>query len=192
MSYNFTQVFTFQKVLWFSLFACLLFICLRIFLDCKEIKPVILQGNQSWIFIGRTDAEAETPIFWSLDTKNWFLRNDPNAGKDWRQEDKGTTEDEMVGWHHQLDGNDFEQALGVGDGQGRLVCCSPWHCKHSDIIEWLNLSELKNCFDLLKYFKQSFHILYLILPMYDVLLFLLFVSVWASMYILFVYISSFV
>ena len=143
-------------------------------LDCKEIKLVHPKGNQSWIFIGRTDAEAETPIFWSLDTKNWFLRNDPNAGKDWRQEDKGTTEDEMVGWHHQLDGNDFEQALGVGDGQGRLVCCSPWHCKHSDIIEWLNLSELKNCFDLLKYFKQSFHILYLILPMYDVLLFLLF------------------
>ena len=151
MSYNFTQVFTFQKVLWFSLFACLLFICLRIFLDCKEIKPVILQGNPSWIFIGKIDAEAETPIFWSPHAKNWFLKKDPNAGKDWSWEEKGTTEDEMVARHHRLDGHEFEQAPGVGDGQGSLVCFSPWLCKHSDITEWLNLSELKNHFDLLKY-----------------------------------------
>ena len=92
-------------------------------LDCKKIKPVNPKGNQSWIFIGRTDAKA--PILWSSDAKNWLIRKDPNAGKDWRQE-KGTTEEEMVGWHHQLNGHEFEQAPGVGDGQGSLVSCSPW------------------------------------------------------------------
>ena len=85
-------------------------------LDCKEIKPVHPKGNQSWIFIGRINAEAEAPIFWSPDAQNWLIRKDPEAGKDWRQEEKGMTEDEMVGWHHQLDGHEFEQALGVGDG----------------------------------------------------------------------------
>ena len=84
------------------------------------------KGNQSWIFIGRTDAEAETPIFWPPDAKSWLIGKDSDAGKDWRQEEKGTREDEMVGWHHRLDGHEFEQALGVGDGQGSLVCCSPW------------------------------------------------------------------
>ena len=98
-------------------------------LDCKEIQPVHLNGNQSWIFIGRTDAEAETPIIWSLDVKNWLIGKDPDAGKDWRQEEKGITEDEMVGWHHWLNGHEFGQALGAGDGQGSLVCCSPWGCK---------------------------------------------------------------
>ena len=88
-------------------------------LDFKEIQPVHPKGNQCWIFIGRTDADAETPILWPPDGKNWLI------GKDWRQE-KEMTEDEMVGWHHQLDGREFEQALGVGDGQGSLVCCSPW------------------------------------------------------------------
>ena len=92
-------------------------------LDCKEIKPVHLEENQSWIFIGRIDAEAEIPILWPPDMKNW-LEKDPDAGKYWRQEEKGTTEGEMVGWHHQLDGHEFEQALGVGDGQGSLACCS--------------------------------------------------------------------
>ena len=92
-------------------------------LDCKKIKPVNPKGNQSWIFIGRTEAKA--PILWSSDAKNWLIRKDPNAGKDWRQE-KGTTEEEMVGWHHQLNGHEFEQAPGVGDGQGSLVSCSPW------------------------------------------------------------------
>ena len=77
-------------------------------LDCKEIKPVYPKGNQSWIFTGRTDAEAETPIFWPPDVKNWLIRKDPDAGKDWRQEEKGTTEDEMVGWHHRLNGHEFE------------------------------------------------------------------------------------
>ena len=94
-------------------------------LDCK-IKPVNPKGNEPWIFIGRTDAEAETPIFWPPDSKNWFFGKDPDAGKDWRQEEKGTTEDEMVGWHHRLDGRKFELAPGVVDGQGSLVYCSPW------------------------------------------------------------------
>ena len=93
-------------------------------LDCKEIKPVNPKENQSWIFIGRTDAKAETPILWLPDVKNWLIWKDPDAGKDWSQEEKGMTEDEMVGWHHQLDGYEFEQAPGVGDGQGSLACCS--------------------------------------------------------------------
>ena len=107
-------------------------------LDCKEIPPVHPKGNQSWIFIGRTDAEAETPIFWPPDVKNWLLGKDPDAGKDWGQEEKGTTEDEMVGWHHWLNGREFEQAPGVGDGQGSLACCSPWGRKESDTTEQLN------------------------------------------------------
>ena len=98
-------------------------------LDSKEIQPVNPKGNQSWIFIVRTDAEAETPILWPLDAKNWFIGKDPDAGKNWGQEEKGTTEDEMVGWHHWLDGHVFEQAPGVGVGQGSLACCSPWGCK---------------------------------------------------------------
>ena len=89
-------------------------------LYCNDIKPENHKGNQSWIFIGRTDAEAEAPILWPLDIKSWLIRKAPNAGKDWRQEEKGRTEDEMVGWHHWLNGHEFEQALGVGDGQGRL------------------------------------------------------------------------
>ena len=96
------------------------------------------KGNLSWIFIGRTDAEAEAPILWLSDVKNWLTGKDPDAGKEWRQEEKGTTEDEMVGWHHWLDGHEFEQALGVGDRQGSLVCCSPWGCKKSDMTERLN------------------------------------------------------
>ena len=107
-------------------------------LDCKEIQPAHPKGNQSWIFIGRTDAEAEALILWPPDAKNWLIWKDPDAGKDWRQKEKGMTEDEMVGWHHQLDGHEFEQALGVGDGQGSLVCCRPWGRKQSDTTEWLN------------------------------------------------------
>ena len=94
-------------------------------LDCKEIHPVHPKGNQSWIFIGRTDAEAETPILSPPDAKIWFLGKDPDDGKDWRQKEKGTTEDELVGWHHELNGHESEQAPGVGDGQGSLECCSP-------------------------------------------------------------------
>ena len=107
-------------------------------LDCKEIKLVNFKGNQPWIFIGRTDAEAEDPILQPPDVKNWLTGKGPDAGKDWRQEEKGTTEEEMVGWHHWLNGLEFEQASGVGDGQGSLVCCSPWGRKESDTTEWLN------------------------------------------------------
>ena len=110
-------------------------------LDCKEIQPVHPKGNQSWMFIGRTDAEAETPILWPPDVKNWFIGKDPDAGKDWRQEEKGTTEEEMVGWHHWLDAQEFEQALGVGNGQAGLACYSPWGCKELDMSEWLNWTE---------------------------------------------------
>ena len=110
-------------------------------LDCKEIKPVNPKGNQSWIVFGRTDAEAETPILWSPNLKNWLIWKDPNAGKDWRQEEKGMKEDEMVGWHHRLDRLEFGQALGVGDKQGSLACCSPWGCKESDMTEQLTWTE---------------------------------------------------
>ena len=107
-------------------------------LDFKEIKPVNSKGNQSWIFIGRTDAEA--PIFWPPDVKNWLIEKDPDAGKDWKQE-KGRTEDEMVGWHHCLNGDEVEQAPGVGDGLGSLECCSPWGCKKSGTTEQLNWTD---------------------------------------------------
>ena len=96
----------------------------EISLGCKEIIPVNPKGNQTWIFIGRTDAETETPILRPPDVKNWLIWKDPDAGKDWRQEGKGMTENEIVGWHHQLNGHEFEQAPGVGDGQGSLACCS--------------------------------------------------------------------
>jgi len=101
-------------------------------MGCKEIQPVNPKGNLSQIFNGRTNAEAETPILRPPDVKNWLLGKDSDAGKDWRQEEKWVTEDEMVGLHHQLDGHEFEQASGAGDGQGSLSCCSPWGCKESD------------------------------------------------------------
>ena len=112
-------------------------------LDCKEIQPVNLKGNQSWIFIGRTDAEAEAPILWPPNAKSsQLIGKDPGAGKDWRQKEKGMTEDEIVGWHHQLDGHEFEQALGDGEGQGRLACCSPWVAKSQRrLINWKMNSE---------------------------------------------------
>ena len=107
-------------------------------LGYKEIQLVHPKGNQSWIFIGRTDAEAETPKLWPPDVKKWLIWKDPDSGKDWRQEEEGTTEDEMVAWCHQLDGHEFEQALGIGGGQERLACCSPWSRKEPDTTEWLN------------------------------------------------------
>ena len=108
-------------------------------LDCKEIQPVPSKGDQSWIFIGRIDAEAETPMLWPPDSKNWLIGKDPDAGKDQRKEEKGMTEDEMVGCHHRLNGDEFEQAPGVGDGQGSLVCCSPWgHRVGHDWVTELN------------------------------------------------------
>ena len=103
-------------------------------LDCKEIQPVHPKGNQSWILIGRTDAEAETPILWPPDAKSWLIGKDPDAGKDWRQEEKGMTEDEIVGWHYWLNRHEFEQVLGVGDGQGSLMCCSPWVAKSQTLL----------------------------------------------------------
>ena len=114
-------------------------------LDCKEIQPVNPKGNQSWIFIERTDVEAETPILLPPDVKNWLIWKDPDAGKNWRQEEKGMTEDEMVGWHHWLNGHEFAQAPRVGDGLRNLVWCSLWRCKESDMtIYWteLNWTEL--------------------------------------------------
>ena len=107
-------------------------------LDSKEIKPVNPKGNQSWILIGRTDAEAEAPILWPPDEKTWFIGKNSDTGKDWRQEEKGTSEDEMFGWHHWLNRHEFEQAPGVGYGQGSLVCCSPWNWKELDTTKWLN------------------------------------------------------
>ena len=107
-------------------------------LDCKEMQTVHPKGNQSWIFIGRTDAEAETPILWGPDAKKWLIGKYPDAGKEWRREEKGKIEDEMVWWHHRLDGHVFEQAPGVGDGQGSLVCFSPWGHKESDTTHRLN------------------------------------------------------
>ena len=103
-------------------------------LDCKEIQLVCPKGDQSWVFIGRTDVEAETPILWPPDVKSWLIRKYPDAGRDWGQEEKGTTEDEMVGWHHWLDG--------VGDGQRGLACCGPWGRKESNTTEQLNWIEL--------------------------------------------------
>ena len=111
-------------------------------LDCKEIQPVHPKGNQSWIFIGRTDGEAEVPIFWPPDVKSWLIGKDTDAGKDRRQEEKGTTEVEMVGWHHQLNGHEFEQAPGVDDGQGSLACYNPWGRKEVDTTVRRNWIEI--------------------------------------------------
>ena len=104
-------------------------------LNCKEILPVYPKGDQSWVFIGRTYVEAETPILWSPDVKSWFIGKDPDAGKDWGQEEEtGVTEDEMVGWHRQLNGHEFEQTPGDSGGQRSLACCSnPWGCKELDV-----------------------------------------------------------
>ena len=119
-------------------------------LDWKEIQPVNPKGNQSWIFLGRTDNEAETPILWPPGVKSWLIWKDSDAGRDWGQEEKGTTQDEMVEWHHWLNGHEFEQALGDGEGQEGLVCCSPWGRKEPGTIERLNwtvqgMQYLKNC-----------------------------------------------
>ena len=111
-------------------------------LDCKEIQPVHPKGDQSWVFFGRTDAKAETPILWPPHVKSWLVGKDCDAGRDWGQDEKGMTEDEMAGWHHQLDGHEFEWTPGVGDGQGSLVCCSSWGQKESGTTEQLNWTEL--------------------------------------------------
>ena len=124
----------------------------------KEISP------EYWIIIGRNDDEAEAPILWPTDVKNWLIWKDPNAGKDWRQKEKETTEDEMIGWHHQLDGLEFEKAPGVGGGQENLACCSTWGHKESDMTEQLNWTDpvsnyndnLPGALHFLKCFKYMF------------------------------------
>ena len=113
---------------------------LRILWTAKEIQPVHSKGHQSWIFIGRTDVEAETPILWPPDAKSWLIWKDPDAGKDWRREEKGMTEDEMFGWYHLLNGHEVQETPGVGDGQEGLACCSSWGHKESDMTEWLILA----------------------------------------------------
>ena len=104
-------------------------------LDCKEIQPVYSKGDQSWVFFGRPDVEAETPVLWPPDAKSLLIGKGSDAGRDWGQEEKGTTEDEMVGWHHRLDGHEFEQAPGDGDEQGSLMCCSPWGHRESGMTD---------------------------------------------------------
>ena len=111
-------------------------------LDCKEIQPVHPKRDQSWVFLGRTDVEAKTPILWPPDAKSWLIWKDPDAGKDWGQEEKGTTEDEMVGWYHQLGGHRFGWTPGFSDEQGGLVCYGLWGHKESDMTEWLNWTEM--------------------------------------------------
>ena len=110
-------------------------------LDCKEIQPVHSEGDQLWGFFGRNDAEAETIVLWPPHVKGWLIGKDSDAGRDWVQEEKGTTEDEMAGWHHWLDGCESEWTPGVGDGQGGLVCCNSWGLKESDMSERLNWTE---------------------------------------------------
>ena len=107
-------------------------------LDCKESQSIHPKENQSWIFIGRTDAEAEIPILWPPHAKSWLIGKDPDAGRGLGQEEKGMMEDKMLGWHHQLNGHEFQQAPGVGDRQGGLACCSSWGRRESDSAEWLN------------------------------------------------------
>ena len=109
-------------------------------LDCKEIQPDHSKGDQSWVFIGSTNAEAETPILWPPHEKSWLIGKDSDAGRDWGQEEKGTIEDEMAGWHHRLDGHEFEWTPGVGDGQRGLACCVSWGRKESDTTERTELN----------------------------------------------------
>ena len=113
---------------------------LRVPWTARRYNQSILKVD--WVFIGRTDVQAEAPILWPPHTKNWLTGKDPDAGKYWRHEEKGMTEDEMVGWHHRLDGHEFEQALGAGDGQESLACCSPWGCKEWDTTERLNWTDI--------------------------------------------------
>ena len=111
-------------------------------LDCKEIQPVHSEGDQSWLFFGRNDAKVEAPVLWPPHVKSWLIGKDSDAGRDWGQEEKKTTEDEMAGWHHQHVGHEFEWTLGEGDGQEGLACCHSWDHKESDTTERLNWTEL--------------------------------------------------
>ena len=124
------------------LLSCVLKKTLESPLDSKEIQPVHPKGDQPWVFIGRTDAEAETPKLWPPHAKSWLIGKDSDAGRDWGQEEKGTTEDEMDGWHHWLNGHEFGWTPGVGDGQGGLACCNSWGRKELDTTERLNWTKL--------------------------------------------------
>ena len=126
-------------------------------LNCKEIQPVHPKGDQSCVFIGRTDAEAETPILWPHHVKSWLIGKDPDAGRDWEQEEKGTTEDEMAGWHHRLDGHGFGYTPGVGDGRGGLACCDSWGHKESEMTERLDWTELIHSLFLISILILSFY-----------------------------------
>ena len=127
-------------------------------LDTKEVKPVNPKGNQPWIFIGKTDAEAEASILWSPDADSQLTGKDPDAGKDWRQEERGMTEDEMAGWHHWLNGLEFEQTLGDREGQGSLMCCSPWGSKKSEqLSDWTTLSFKVSYILVLTFHKTYFY-----------------------------------
>ena len=125
-------------------------------LDCKEIQPVHSEVDQPWDFFGRNDAKAETPVLWPLHVKSWLIGKDSDARRDWGQEKKGMTEDEMAGWHHWLDGRESGWTSGVGDGQGGLSCCDSWGCKESDITEWLIWSDLNSniCVTMLGQFSR--------------------------------------
>ena len=114
-------------------------------LDCKEIQPVHPKGDQSWVFLGRTDAEAETPVLWPPHAKSWLTGKDPDAGKDWGQEEKGMTEDEKAGWDHWLDGHEFGWTLGDGDGQGGLACCNSWGLDWATELSWIERAYFTDC-----------------------------------------------
>ena len=124
-------------------------------LDCKEIQPVHSEGDQPWDFFGRNDAKAETPVLWPPHAKSWFIGKDSDAGRDWGQEEKGTTEDEMAGWHHWLNGCESEWTPGVGDGQGGLACCDSWGCKELDTTEQLIWSDLIHTYFLYRRYHSN-------------------------------------
>ena len=120
-------------------------------MDCNEIQPVYSKGDHSWVFFGRNDVKAETPVLWLPHAKSWLIGKDSDAGRDWGQEEKGTTEDEMAGWHHRLNGHEFGWTPGVGDGQGGLACCNSWGHKELDRTERLNWTEWKIISELLRF-----------------------------------------
>ena len=152
-------------------------------LDCKEIQPIRPKGNQSWVFTGRTDFEAETPILWPPHAKSWLIGKDSDAGRDWGQEEKGTTEDEMAGCHHWLNGHEFEWTPGVDDGQGGLAHCGSWGHKESDMTERLNWTEVTPMLLQMALFN-SFHGQVIFLCIYVSQLLYSFFCLWVNIYVL--------
>ena len=130
-------------------------------LDCKEIQPVHPKGDQSWVFIGRTHAEAETPILWPPHTKSWLIGKDPDAGRDWGQEEKGTTEDEMAGWLHRLNAHEFGWTPGVGDGQGGLACCNSWGHNWVTELNWLKYFLKTSCYFILNRLQYNINLTFI-------------------------------